>query len=172
MSAAWCTSVFPMAVRSAPACAFGEACIAPAGHRLLAHLPWRPCAVTHPVFRAIIPAKMQTRCNRPACNQKIQIGDRIVCVGRSTWCHVRCGITMSLEREQVANLEYLRTQVDTYARDALMAQHMNQRLAGGSFTSIYNGVPGSGKSTALVCFVKLTSKNLNEVFVYNTETAE
>ena len=115
---------------------------------------------------------MQTRCNRPACNQKIQVGDRIVSFGRSTWCHVNCGITMSLERDQVTNLEYLRTQVDTYARDDLMAQHMHQRLAGGSFTSIYNGVPGSGKSTALVCLVKLTSANLNEVFVYNTETAE
>jgi len=131
----------------------------------------RPCAEPHPSFRAIIQAKKSTRCNRPACNQKINLGDRIACFGNGAWCHLSCAVNMKLEFAHVRDLEYLLTQVNKFARDELMADHMRQRLAV-CRPSVYNGVPGSGKSAALVCMVKATCPSANEVYVYNSETAE
>ena len=95
-------------------------------------------------------------------------------IAPGTWCHVVCGVTMKLEQEltRVADLAFLRSQVDKYARDELMAAHMRMRLDGASRPSVYNGVPGSGKSAALVCMTKATIPDYNEVFVYNKETAE
>ena len=132
----------------------------------------RPCAETHPRFHGIISARFEGRCNRPACSKKIQIGERIVCIGNSTWCHVACGVTMMLEQEQSIDLAFMRSQVAKYARDDLMAEHMLKRLDGACRPSVYNGVPGSGKSAALVCMAQATIPDLNVVFVYNRETAE
>jgi len=121
----------------------------------------RPCAETHPRFHGIISARFEGRCNRPACSQKIQIGERIVCIGNSTWCHVACGVTMMLEQEQSIDLAFMRSQVAKYARDDLMAEHMLKRLDGACRPSVggrerprppwrvLRGVPVSGRHRCL-----------------------
>ena len=124
----------------------------------------------HPTFK-IIPAQRTTTCNLPACSQKFKLNDRICCVGYNSWFHVGCAVIFSIDTAVANDLVFLRTQVDKFALDKDMAALFHQRL-GTRAPIIYCGVPGSGKSTSLTAFVKLTGSSVNEVYVYNSSIAK
>ena len=73
--------------------------------------------------------------------------------------------------DKATDFECLRTQVERHTVDEGMATAMRERLAGHK-KSIYTGVRGSGKSTALICMVNLIGSELNEPCVYNSEVSK
>ena len=124
----------------------------------------------HPNLK-VIKAKRITTCNLPSCNQKFKLGDNIVSIGMNLWFHLGCGVIFTIDTALANDLVFLRTQVDKFARDKDMAALFHQRLATRD-PIIYCGVPGSGKSTSLTAFVKLTGSSVNEVYVYNSSIAK
>jgi len=125
--------------------------------------------VPHPTLK-VIRAKSITTCNLPACSQKFKLGDPICCIGTNSWFHLGCAVIFTIDTVLANDLVFLRTQVDKFARDKDMAALFHQRLVTRD-PIIYCGVPGSGKSTSLTLFVKLTGSSVNEVFVYNSSIA-
>ena len=123
----------------------------------------------HPTLK-VIRAKSITTCNLPACSQKFKLGDPICCIGTNSWFHLGCAVIFTIDTVLANDLVFLRTQVDKFARDKDMAALFHQRLVTRD-PIIYCGVPGSGKSTSLTLFVKLTGSSVNEVFVYNSSIA-
>jgi len=135
------------------------------------NLPHRqlPPGMPHPTLK-VIRAKSITTCNLPACSQKFKLGDPICCIGTNSWFHLGCAVIFTIDTVLANDLVFLRTQVDKFARDKDMAALFHQRLVTRD-PIIYCGVPGSGKSTSLTLFVKLTGSSVNEVFVYNSSIA-